>query len=111
MKKKEKIEQEIEKTLSCFEKSERLEGDAWFYNRVKAEIDNPGHKRFGLQTIWPILKPALLVLIAAINIFTISSYFASPETVQEVSREQMVIEFAKTFSLNSTSNNLFIFEN
>ena len=114
MNKKEQIENEIIKTLDCFDQSERLSSNPYFYTRVKARIDSEnraGMKWHGWQSVWSILRPVLLVLIVAINVYTIGSYLAESRDHSESSREQMIQAFAREFSLNVSSNNPLLSDN
>ena len=73
MTKKEKIEQEVQKTMDSFDQAQRLKSDPFFYTRLKAQIDymNAEKSKVGSWTFaWAILKPALLFFIIALNIVT-----------------------------------------
>ena len=66
MTRKEKIEQEVQKTFESFDQVERLKSNPFFYARLKIRIDNLHSKKQkirGWEFTGRVLKPALLLLI------------------------------------------------
>jgi len=107
MTKKEKIEQEVQKTLEGFDQAERLKSNPFFYTRLKARIDDlhPQKQKIrGWELAWGILKPALLFLIIALNIFT-ATLFLKNRNNEYSSREQLLNAFAQELTLDSSQYN------
>ena len=107
MGKKEKIEQEVQKTLDCFDQSEQLKTNPFFYTRIKAKIEDLesyGKKPNLADLVWGVLKPAFLFGIIVINIFTATSFLKNPGDTN-TSREQIINTFAQEFSLDSEQYN------
>lgn len=103
---KKKIEQEVEKTLRCFDQPQKLADNPFFYTRVKARIEKRSRQtdsnlwQFG----WKILKPAFLVLIVVLNIFTITNYFTADQS-KTSERDQLLKTFAQEFALDQSNYN------
>ncbi len=106
MNKKKKIEQEVEKTFRCFDHPEKLADNPFFYTRVKARIEKRGQQTD--RNLWPfgwkILKPAFLVLIVVLNIFTITSYFTADQS-KTSEHDQLLKTFAQEFALDQSNYN------
>ena len=103
MNKKEKIEREVQKTLECFDQTEQLKSNPFFYTRVKARIGglaSYSRKPTSGELVWRIFKPALLFSIIAINIFTATMFLKNPGE-KSTSREQIINVFAQEFTLDS----------
>ncbi len=89
---KEKIEQEVQKTLQSFKHAERLKSNPFFYTRLKNRIENLHSKKQkirGWEFAGRVLKPALLLLIIALNIFSATLFFKY-KTQDYINREQLL---------------------
>ena len=115
MDKKERIEEEVEKTLQCFEDFEKLEPNPFFLTRLKAKIRSfeaeqertiqPGRR------LW-FLHPAVLSLLVVLNLFSAILVFRGSDTHMETdSRSQYIAAFAEEYSLNQEDSNLYFFAN
>jgi hypothetical protein len=114
MTRKEKIKQEVQKTLDFFNQAERINSDPFFYTRLKArieELDTQPRQLQGWKIVWSILKPALIVCIVALNIMT-ATMFLKNQTQGYSNREQLLEAFAQESTLDSYqySPNLLINE-
>ncbi len=108
MNKKDKIEQEIRKTLDQFDHAEKLPPNPYFYTRVKARIEEKNRKQGIFSTI---LKPALLTVLIALNLFTAAWYLGgSDQKEQTGSREQLIEILAGDLELENDQSNLFFTE-
>jgi hypothetical protein len=107
MDKKQKIEQEIRKTLEQFEHTEELPSNPWFHTRVMSCLDNQQEKR-GIYT--EILRPILLTALIALNIGTAAWYFSSSASYAQSSTRQQLIEILSG-DLNANSNQSLLFYN
>jgi hypothetical protein len=71
MKRKKRIEEEVDKTLSCLDENEEIEVSPFFFTRLQAAIRGQKEEKvsfftrlFGLQG----LRPALLGLMVVLNL-------------------------------------------
>jgi len=107
MNKKEKIEQAVQKTLDSFDQAERLKSNPFFYTRLKARIEELDAQRMqpkGWEIARGVVKPALLLLIIALNIFTATLFFKNRNN-ESSSREQLLNSFAQELALDSSQYN------
>ena len=109
MNKEEKIQQEIQKTIDCFDQAEPIKADSFFYTRLKAKMNRQTKTSWQWQarqwkSVWGILKPALLVWIVAVNIVTAVVFFTGQNSSQN-SRAQLLNEFARETMLDSNQFN------
>ena len=107
MNRKEKIEQEVQKTLECINQAERLKSNPFFYTRLKAKIDDlhsQKQKIRGWEFAWGVLKPGLLLLIIILNIFTAILFLKNRDN-EYSSREQLLDAFAQELTLDSNQYN------
>ncbi len=108
MNKKEKVEQEIHKTLDQFEHAEQLPANPYFYTRVQARLEETRRQQNVFSTI---LKPSLLMALVAINISTVFLYFSESEQQDQTNTRQELLEIlANDFKLDNEQNSIFIFE-
>ncbi len=105
MNKKEKIEQEIRKTLDQFDRAEHLPANPFFYTRVQARLDEQRRKRSIYSTI---LKPALLTSLVVINLGTAVWYFGG--SGQSDSQQELIEILAGDLNLDENQTNLFTIE-
>ncbi|MBN2011731.1 hypothetical protein JW960_20545 [candidate division KSB1 bacterium] len=98
-----KIQQEIQKTLKCFDQVEPLKADPFFYTRLRARIkDQNANTRqvTGWNFAWNIVKPALLVGIVVANIVTVI-VFMKDRKAESYSRQQLLEMFGQETMLDS----------
>jgi hypothetical protein len=108
MDKKEKIEEEIRKTLEVFDQKQSLPPNPYFYTRVQQRInERSGSKSTNLG----FLKPALLTFLLLINVGTFIWYFNSDEDYYASESSQELIEYlSNDLNLNTNQNNIFLAE-
>lgn len=107
MTRKEKIEQEVQKTLQSFDQVERLKSNPIFYARLKTRIDDLHWKKQkirGWEFACRVLKPALLLLIIALNIFSATLFFKY-QNQNYTNREQLLDFWGQELILNSNQYN------
>ena len=108
MNNKEKIEEEIRKTLVMFEQKESLPPNPYFYTRVQQRIKEHSANNF---TLWGFLKPALLSILLLINVGTFIWYFNSSEDYYATDTRQELIEILSSdLNLNTNQSNIFLAE-
>jgi hypothetical protein len=102
--KEDRIRDEVEKTLSVFDRIKNIEGNPFMYTRLKAEIDSrSGVKKKsvfapGLKAV-PIL---LLLVLFSVNLVSVIHYLKSSNTGTE--RESYISSFAKEYNLSTSYN-------
>ncbi len=108
MNKKEKIEQEISKTLEQFDQSDMLPPNPYFYTRVQARLEE---KQKQQNVFFSILKPALIIALVAVNMSTAIWYLGGSEQQDQTnSRQELMEMLAGDFKLDSDQNSNFIFK-
>jgi hypothetical protein len=87
--KREKIEEEIQKTLDQFDHAERLPGDPYFHARVMARLEERGRPR----ALFPaLLRPALLMILVAVNVITAVWYLGGAARQTQAGNRRQLIE-------------------
>lgn len=115
MKNKAEIEQEVLKTLQCFEQRERIAPRPFFATRVMAKISRLEDAQqarsrrlaFGLG----YLRPALLTLIVVLNIVSALIVFRgtpTPTPAQTTARAQYLTAFADEYALSQPEYDTFL---
>jgi hypothetical protein len=108
MNRKEKIEEEVRKTLGMLDQKESLPPNPYFYTRVKQRINEQSGSKS--KTIG-FLKPALLTILLLINAATFIWYYNSTEDYYATETRQELIEIlSNDLNLNANQNNLFLAE-
>jgi len=106
MNNKEKIEEEIRKTLDAFEQKESLPPNPYFYTRVQQRIKEGSENK---STIWKFLKPLPLACLLLINIGTFIWYFNTSEVYSATETRQELIEILSyDLDLNTNESNMFL---
>lgn len=104
MDRKERIQQEIDKTLEQFDNAERIKPNPFLLTRIEARIrEEKRERKFSVART--VLRPALLLIILAANIFTISE-FLHYRTESTGSNDTMSV-FAKEFGLQTSVEDPF----
>ncbi len=107
MNRENKIKQEIEKTLNCLDQIEPLKADAFFYSRLKARMDSEASKErkfLNLHFGWKVLASALIIIIVAANIYTVSIFLKTKDNA-EADRQELIHLFATELTLDSSQYN------
>lgn len=101
MKKKELIEQEIDKTLRCFDEGERLVVDPYFYSRLKAKLSQKETLTVGFsmeRVLNAVMRPSFILLLLLFNIFSAFMIYVHLENQLDV-KEQYLKTFARQYSI------------
>lgn len=105
MNRKEKIEQEVRKTLEQFDQAEKLPPDPYFYTRLKSRLDEKQHRGVRFPAL---LKPAFLALLFILNVLTASWYLSAGSTAtQSNGRQELAALFASEFRTQQENIELF----
>ena len=106
MDKKEKIEEEIRKTLDVFDQKQSLPPNPYFYTRVQQRINERSGSK---STTMGFLKPALLTILLLINVATFIWYNNSSANYSSAEKQQELIEYLSSdLNLNTNQNNIFL---
>ena len=93
MKSKFTIEEEVQKTMNALDNLSRVEGNPYLFTRVKAQLEREQKNSFQVNRLAPqILSWSFVLLLLAINIFTIRENFSS-ENVSDTLVEAISTEY------------------
>jgi hypothetical protein len=105
---KEKVEEQIRKTLDVFEQKQSLPPNPYFYTRVQQQIKERSENK---SRTLGFLKPALLTLLLLINLGTFIYYLSSAENYSATEKQQEIIQLLSSdLNLNTNQNNIFLAE-
>jgi hypothetical protein len=99
---------EIEKTLVSLDNIQKTKADPFFYTRLSARLEREQEPR-----LWhwffdiPLLRPALMLLFVAINLFTLMSWM-QPKT-ESKSISSTTEQFIEEYELNETNYSLLVY--
>jgi hypothetical protein len=99
MKKEEKIREEVEKTLSAFDKIESIDENPFLFTRIQSEIENLKFNKKGLSLRGNIIQPVILFLILIINIFT-AVFFLSAKNETASTNQTYLSAISSEYSIN-----------
>ena len=104
MNRKEKIENEISKTLDTFDIVDKLPHNPYFSRRLHVRMQEKPKERLVFATLRPILLSFLFIF----NIVTAIFYFGgSSWNTQNINKHELVEIFAVDFNLNQDQIDLF----
>jgi hypothetical protein len=114
MKNKDQIEQEVMKTLQCFEHREFIECNPFFSTRVLARIRHLAEEKKA-RSLRKVFSPsyllsALLVLILALNIVSAIIIFRGSSDQMDV-RDQYLTAFADEYAFNQNEYDFSLLKN
>ncbi len=109
MRRKEKIQQEVDKTLDLLEHAPRVKPRSFFYSRLQTRL-NKKHAPSPKRQLVSVLKPAFFVVMLLVNIYTIYAMFHVNFDMQ-TSRESYIEQFGEDFYLTRTENYELMGEN
>jgi len=105
MNKKEKIEQEIQKTLAQFDKAEKLPANPYFYTRVQAGLEESRKER---HVFMAVLKPAFFTVLVVLNVTTAFWYMDNGEQISQTDTHSELTEILSSdLKLDTDQDNLF----
>ena len=108
MNKKEKIENQIDKTFGMFDKKESLQPNPYFYTRVQQRLNEKSKREF---SIFSILKPVFFIALVALNLTTAIWYTTSDSLTISTENELELVDILKSdFNLDSDQTENLLFE-
>ncbi len=99
MKKKEKIEEEIEKTLNAFDNIESLNVNPYLITRIEAEINKSQVRQSRALTNTNLLRPIILFLILIINVFT-ALFFSNLKSETYSAKQTYLSAISTEYTIN-----------
>ncbi len=109
MKRSEKIQTEVEKTLGALDNWTPVKTDAFFYTRLLAKIEkrsSPSKLNWLFES--PILKPALIAAALILNLLSIGYIIASNKSIQDQTSD-FSTEFTNEYFLNQSTESYLVF--
>ena len=108
MNKKEKIENEVNKTMELFDKKESLPPNPYFYTRVQQRLNEKSKKEISFSAI---LKPAFFTVLVALNLTTAIWYTSSENLTYQTDSKILLTDILKSdLNLESNTTENLIFE-
>lgn len=107
MNRKERIEQEVIKTLQCFDQMEKIKSSPLFYTRLQAKIRSleDRHERFAFKIFsLNILRPAFLIFIVVLNLIS-AIYMLQGNSYQIDDRNEYISELADDYTFRQNDFN------
>lgn len=105
MHRKKIIEVEVEKTLSVFDNLESPKGNPFLFTRIMAKIDNSGVTESKAAGKFRVLRPAMLIILAVVNLYSFISYSTSSSESVQITNNALT-QLAKEYNLQSTTEYL-----
>jgi hypothetical protein len=106
MNKKDRIKEEIQKTLEQFDQQESLPRDPYFYTRLQAQLDSRRQQR---RVFAAVLRPAMLVLLVVANVGT-AAWYLNRGSSDINPRQELVELLADDFNVDSNESTIFNLE-
>jgi len=109
MKAQERIEQEVDKTIACFDHADKIESDPYFYVRVMGKIlSQERQERYPVSWLpgMSLLRPVLPIAIVIVNLVTVALVLKS-EVSDTENRETRLTALAEQYSLSQDVYSLF----
>ena len=111
MNKQEKIQIEVDKTLSLFDKKESLPPNPYLYTRIQQQLKEKSKKEFSLLGV---LKPVLFTALIALNLTTAVWYTSSDNLTKNTENNTELTELVDVlksdFNLENDKSVNLIFE-
>ncbi|MCP5062563.1 MAG: hypothetical protein GY936_08880 [Ignavibacteriae bacterium] len=108
MKKQEKIEQEINKTLSQFEKAEVLQPNPYLFTRIQQRLDEKNRRKNYFSRA---LKPAFFSALLATNMITAIWYLNVEDLSKSSNTDLELIEIlSDDFNLENDQSDFLLGE-
>ncbi|MBD3376072.1 hypothetical protein GF406_13630 [candidate division KSB1 bacterium] len=102
MNKKDKIDQEVRKTLDLFEHNKDLPANPYFYTRIRQRIFDQKSK----PSFLTVLKPALFTLLVMANIGTLYWALDARQAGQADPQVQLIDVLATDLNIEQENNTL-----
>ena len=98
-----KLENEIKETLKYLKPEKELRIDPYFYTRLQAKINEKKKNEDLVEAKWSFgfLKPAMLVLVILLNIFSAFYFLKSGENENEMKSvyySKFVMEYSNEYN-------------
>jgi len=98
--KQNKVDQEVQRTLTSLDKHRRLEGNPYLYTRIKQKLSEDKRQANGIGLLLDKLQPVFFVSLLLVNIFTAYSVFEN-STTEEDDLERIAAEYMGSVDLSN----------
>jgi hypothetical protein len=108
MDKKEIINQEVQKTLDCFNQLGRIPASPYFYTRLQAKMDSRQKEKVNRRTIFSsrAWRPAFIGIIIVLNLTTAILVYLSNGQSKDFTDDTLTV-LATEYNLNQDDSDLF----
>lgn len=109
MKRQDLIQQEVQKTLQCFEQEDTIKSSPNFYARLMGKIKQLEQKKnFSFSWVFnrKALRPVFIVTLLALNIFSTAFFLLRSGYRQDV-REKYISKMADEYTLDMSQYYLY----
>jgi hypothetical protein len=104
MEKRNKIEEEIERTMESLDGLEKLKANSFMFQRVQARIEEETNEKL------PILRPnliAALVIIILLNAITLGYFYKDASKVTNSVKSESIQSISKEYNINTVYNIIY----
>jgi hypothetical protein len=104
MEKRNKIEEEIERTMESLDGLEKLKANPFMFQKVQARIEEEANEKL------PILRPnfiAALVIIILLNSITLAYFYKDASNVTSSVKSESIQSISKEYNINTVYNIIY----
>lgn len=104
MEKRNKIEEEIEKTMHSIDGLEKLKANPFMFQRVQAKIEEESQDKL------PLLKPNFLVallIIILLNVLTLAYFYKDASNFKNSVNSETIQLISKEYNINTVYNLIY----
>lgn len=103
MKKNQKIEEEVGKTISLLDKIEEIDANPFLFTRIKSELDSQKAKseKNSIEMIFRILRPVLIAALLLFNVYSVISFYQASSS-NEQTRQRYLESIASEYEMDSS---------
>jgi hypothetical protein len=106
MNKKELIDQQVQKTLGCFNQLGKLPASPYFYTRLQANMDSRQKENQGTKLSSRLWRPAFIGIIIVLNLTTAVLVYISNIQSKDFTDDTLTV-LATEYNLNQDDSDLF----
>ncbi len=105
-----KIQAEVQRTLDCLDRVERMPENPFFASRVLARVNNLDSLRsqaMVIQVAGRLIRPVFIIFLLTVNILTAMVLLNGNTQSESQSRKQFISSMAEDISLNQNQSLLY----
>lgn len=104
MKKYDKIEEEIQKTMESIEGLEKQTANPYMFQRVQARIEEEANEKLPILRVNYIVA---LLIILMLNVLTLAYYYKDATNVTTVVNSKNIQTISKEYNINTNYNIIY----